>query len=1057
MGRRGTDDLEQRLEIRILGPLEATDGTAALEVGGLRQRALLARLAVAANRVVAADALIDDLWGAQPPAGAKGALQAQASRLRKALGDPGRLVARAQGYVLHLDPHELDSARFETLVTAARSAADAGDPVTAVQRWGEAQRCWRGPALAEFADYAFAQAEAARLEELRLCAVEARVQAELELGRHGELIAELEGLVADHPYRERLWGHLMVALYRCGRQAHALAAYRRLRSILGDELGITPGPELVRLEEAVLLQNPELSWGPPEVRIHEWPDLDARAPAGSSNLPVPRSSFVGRSQEVSELTRLLAKARLVTIVGPGGVGKTRLAIELAHRVGTNYRETRWVELAPLSDPSLILPAVASACGVREDVDRDLLGALMAALGSAPCLLIVDNCEHLLDSVAELVDVLLAALPQLSVLGTSREPLRIEGEKVWRAPALPFPPSADLTAAELLDFDSARLFVYRATDADHRFKLNDDNAPAVADICRRLDGIPLALELAAARTPAMSPAQIASRLDDRFSLLRTGSRGAAARQRTLLATIEWSYELCSATEKALFGRLSVFAGGFTPEAAEAICSDESGRRDNVLDLITSLTDRSLVGVRHGGTEVRYELFETLRAFASQRLEEGNEAATRDRHFRFYATLAARAKAAIGRTHEVSIGSAQKQWIDLLDLEHDNLRAALAYGLLSPAGLRLAADLGPFWEVRGHFSEGVRWITSALDAGRGSDVLTRLNAQQSLAMLLRARGELERAEELLEGCRKAASDIDDRQSLAVAIRGLAWLAGARADLYRCRQLNEEALVLGRERKDDYELASCLGTLGWVAGHQCDFQRASALHQECLEIRRRIGDDYGIAWSLGAMGRVVLAQGHFEEALGLVDESFALSRKLGDRGGLLIVLAHKGELLRAMGRPDLARPLLEESLAIGHDRGVGLGRLRALVYLLATLETLDDQEQLKRRLEEALPLMVAMANRLAVADVLEVMANSVLKRGDALAASRLMATARAARESMGAPVPPYRRPDHSRVLADLAERLGIEPADALSQDVSDVIAALEVHDVSSVIAAVEADLRV
>ena len=641
------------MEIRILGPLEVTDGTRVLEVGGLRQRALLARLAVAANRVVAVDSLVDELWGPEPPAGARQALQAQVSRLRKVLGDADRLVARAPGYVLRLGPDELDTARFEALLAQARAAAAEGDRGTAARRWADAEGLWRGPALAEFADAAFAQAEAARLGELRLGATEARIEAELELGRHHQVVAELEGLVGNHPYRERLWAQLILAFYRAGRQADALAAYQRLRHVLGHELGIAPSPELARLEEAVLLQKPELEWVQPlggpvdqKLDVRDQPTTKTR-----SNLPVPRSSFVGRAQEFTELTTLLQQGRLVTIVGPGGAGKTRLAIELAHRVSPDYGDIRLVELAPLADPSLVLATVAGECGVREELGREPLEALVAVLESDRTLLVLDNCEHLLDSAAHLVDALLGAVPRLSVLATSREPLRVEGERVWRTPALPVPSSVDLRAADLLEFDAARLFVYRATDADHRFKLTDDNARTVAEICRRLDGIPLAIELAAARVPALTPAQIASRLDHRFALLRTGARTAPARQRTLLATLEWSHDLCLHGERTLYRRLAVFAGGFTLEAAEAICSGETIGQSDVLDLLATLTDRSLVVVHKGREEARFDLLETLRAFALEKLEAAAEgAAVRDRHLGFYGKLAARADAAIGRTHD-----------------------------------------------------------------------------------------------------------------------------------------------------------------------------------------------------------------------------------------------------------------------------------------------------------------------------------------------------------------------------------------------------------------------
>lgn len=1046
----------RRLEIRILGPLEVTDGTSVLELAGFRQRALLARLAVAANRVVAVDSLIDELWGSQPPPGARQALQAQASRLRKVLGDPDRLVARAPGYILRLSPDELDAARFEALLAQAHAAATEGDRLTATRRWAEADGLWRGPALADFADAAFAQAEAARLGELRLGAIEARIDAELELGRHHQVVGELEGLVGGHPYRERLWAQLILALYRAGRQADALAAYQRLRQVLVYELGIDPSPGLARLEEAVLLQAPELDWVPPPdpVDVRDGPTTELR-----SNLPAPRSSFVGRAQEFTELTNLLRRGALVTVAGPGGAGKTRLAIELAHRVSSDYRQVWFVELAPLADSSLILATVAGACGVREELGREPLEALVAALGSGRSLLLLDNCEHLLDGAAQLVDALLRAVPRLSVLTTSREPLRVEGEQVWRMPPLAVPSSVDLSAANLLEFDSARLFVYRATDADHRFKLTDASARSVAEICRQLDGIPLAIELAAARVPALTPTQIAARLDDRFALLRTGPRTAPARQRTLLATLEWSHDLCSAVEQALYRRLSVFASGFTLEAAEAVCSDGSMARSDVLDLLAKLTDRSLVVIQEGGMEARYDLLETLRAFALQRLEAAGEGlATRDRHLHFYGTIAAQANAAIARTHDVvaSVGD-QKVWLDVLELEHDNVRAALAHGISSRAGLRLAVDLGRFWELRAHLTEGVTWLTRVLDGDSHGEVPSRLRAEQALAGLLLRRGDFMRAEQLFEAVLKAAADRRDDHLAATSIRGLAWLAGFRADLHRARELNEQGLRRWRALEDEYEAASCLGALGWVAGHQCDFQRAWSLQQECLAVRRHIGDDYGVAWSLGALGRLAMAQGEFEKADRLLAESSTMCQDLGDPGDLLTTLAHRGELTRARGHPERARPLLEQGLAIAREVGAAHGRLWTLVHLLATVRQLGDAEECHRILNEVVPLIVMSDNRLAVAEVLEVMAEDALERDDSLRASRLTATAQAARDAIGAPVPPYKLAEHHQRLVQLGEQLAVQTDSGTDEARRQLVAtALYRGDIGAVIAAVEADLR-
>ena len=394
-----------------------------------------------------------------------------------------------------------------------------------------------------------------------------------------------------------------------------------------------------------------------------------------------------------------------------------------------------------------------------------------------------------------------------------------------------------------------------------------------------------------------------------------------------------------------------------------------------------------------------------------------------------------------------------WLDVVQLEHDNLRAALTHGISSPGGLRLAADLGRFWELRGHLAEGVTWLTRALDSNSQTDEPSRLRAEQALAVLLMRRGEYMRAEESFEAVLKAASDRPADHIGATSIRGLAWLAGFRADLYRARELNEQALSRWQALRNDYEVANCLGALGWVAGHQCDFPRAWALHEECLAIRRQISDEYGIAWSLGALGRLAMAQGEFDEADRWLAESLSMCQNLGDRGDLVVALTHRGELERARGHPERARPLLEESLAIAREVGSPHGRLWTLVHLLATVRQLHDAEKCNLILDEVLPLIVAVGNRLAVAEVCEVAVEDALERGDAPRARRLAAAARAARDAIGAPVPPYKLAEHEHLVYQVTA----QPGTAIDEANRKLVAtALHTGEISALIAAVEGDLR-
>ncbi|MDQ3641482.1 MAG: winged helix-turn-helix domain-containing protein, partial [Actinomycetota bacterium] len=524
-----------------------------VELRTAKVRAVLAMLALHPGQVLSAERLAEGLWGGNPPPSAANTLQGYISQLRKVLGRDA-IVTRAPGYLLALPADAVDVGRFERLVTQGRAALDAGRAIDAAALLKSALALWRGPALDEFTYEPFAQAEAARLEELRLVAIEELVEARLALGRQTELVAELRALIDQHPLRERLWRQLMQALYRCGRQAEALRAFSELRGHLGAELGIDPSPELQRLEEAMLLQKPELEWHNTGGAVA----TVAGTAASTHTLLVPRSSFVGRDEEIRELEKLTTTAAIVTVVGPGGSGKSRLVLEVARRLGSNHTGGTWlVELASVSEPALVPQEVAAAVGVREVPGRPLMESLADAL-DRHTLLVLDNCEHLVEAAAALVDTLARAAPTLTVLATSREPLRVDGEVLWRIPTLAVPETDSMPADGMLDYDAVLLFVERAS-AQGNYTWGPANAAAVARVCRRLDGLPLAIELAAARTRALSPAVIAERLDNRFELLTAGFRTALPRHQTLRATVDWSYELLTPPERVVFRRLSVFAG------------------------------------------------------------------------------------------------------------------------------------------------------------------------------------------------------------------------------------------------------------------------------------------------------------------------------------------------------------------------------------------------------------------------------------------------------------------------------------------------------------------
>ncbi|MER5646556.1 BTAD domain-containing putative transcriptional regulator [Streptosporangium sp. NPDC002524] len=692
----------------ILGPTRIRlDGGRVVVVGGQGMRALLVMLLLDAGRVVITERLIGGLYGDDPPASAANALQSQVSRLRRALGVQEMVEFHPAGYRLAADPGTVDAHRFERLAAEGRRAVASGEHGRAVELLGEALSLWRGPALADVAEAPFAQAPSARLERLRLDCVEDRVQAELELGRHRELVAELQELTAAHPFRERLYGQLMRALYGSGRQAEALEVYEGARRILGEEFGVDPSAELAAVHLAVLRADPALTGALTGASTGVAADGAGPGPV-RSGLWAPLTSFVGRESEMSRLRALLGEARLVTLVGPGGAGKTRLAGEVAAR---ERGDVCFVELAPVLGEGEAAQAVLGALGAR---DAGLLPArgrpvpapldrLVAVLADRPVLLVLDNCEHLVAEVAELADRLLAVCPGLRVLVTSREALGITGEVLHPVAPLPVPRTGT-AAGEALTYPAVRLFADRAAAVRPGFRVDDANVEQVLGICHALDGLPLALELAAARLRSLPVAEVASRLDDRFRLLSRGSRTALPRHQTLRAVVAWSWDLLDDDERSLAGRLTVFVGGATLEAAGRVCGL---REDEAVDLLSSLAEKSLVE-RVGE---RYRMLETIRAYCAERLAEtGETEARREAHAAYYADLAATAD-----SHLRDAG--QLEWLRRLDEERDDLHAALRWAVDTgriARGLRLLAGLAMYWWLRGRRSEGAALAADLLAA-------------------------------------------------------------------------------------------------------------------------------------------------------------------------------------------------------------------------------------------------------------------------------------------------------------------------------------------------------
>ncbi|CAL9338815.1 hypothetical protein SUDANB121_00235 [Nocardiopsis dassonvillei] len=826
------------MRVGVLGPLEVRTGDGGpVAVADTKVRALLVLLALARGGVVPADRLVAALWGDQPPARPAAVLQARVSQLRGALerAEPGgRALVRHRppGYLLH--GADLDADRFEELLDRARGAAPRGR----ADLLSRALDLWRGPAAAGFADLDGAREDAALLEERRLTALEDLAGARLELGDHAGLADALAGPAREHPYRERLHAALVRALYAAGRQGEALTRYEELRARLADDLGVDPGPELAALHRAVLVQDPALL-----PRRAPAPDRLPAPPAG--NLPAAASDLVGRETEVAAVHGLLERYRLVTVTGPGGVGKTSLALAAARRTAADPAVP--VDLAALDrDPGA---ALATALGVR-DGDGDLGGRIAALLRGRPALLLLDNCEHLVEEVAELVSGLLAALPDLRILATSQSPLAVAGEYLY--PLAPLEPPADDTPAAVEASPAARLFLARAEAAGARPGTDPDTVAAVAAICRRLDGIPLALELAATRMRHLRAPELAARLDDRFTLLGGGRRDAPARQRTLRATIDWSWEPLTGPERALLSRLAVFADGCDPAAAEAVGGGTP-------DLVGALVDRSLVVASTRPEGTRYRLLESVAAYALEHLAAaGRENRARARHAAYFADLAGEADARLR-------GPDQAGALALLDREDANLRAASSYAVRAgdaPTALRLAADLAWYRFLRGRTAQARTALDTALavPAGAGEPEEPRARAAVLRAALARhATGDERRR----DGADALLARIADP---AVRAR-LAWFTGftrrGLGDPGAAGERTAAVLAAAEEAGDPWTAALARVDLALAAFGRGDLAAALAEGRGAETALRDLGDPWGLLQASDALAQVAEALGDVDEA--------------------------------------------------------------------------------------------------------------------------------------------------------------------------------------------------
>src|SRR3954454_6653698 len=942
------------MEIRVLGPVEVVIDGPARSLPGAGERELLALLALSTGRVVAVPALVDGLWAEALPANPGNALQVRVSKLRRALalaGAPGELVVtRPPGYLLHLDRGGVDALRFADQVAAARASADA-DPVTAAGLYREALVAWRGPALAEFADAAWAATEAAWLAELHLAAREELVDLELAARRDTEVIGELEQLTTVHPLRERLHGRLMLALYRAGRQADALAAFQRARTVLAAELGLEPGAELRGLQEAILQQRPELA-APARAATEPAPAASATpapvpAPVPARpRLPTRLTSFLGRGADLQRVGELLRTARLVTVTGPGGVGKTSLALEAARAAAEHFGDgAAFVRLAGVTDPAQVCSTVLAALEIGDVPPRTAEDQLLGHLEDRSVLLVLDNCEHLRDACALLAERLLETCPDVRLLATSREPLAARGEVQYAIDPLPVPPE-DADAAGLTGSAAAELFLDRARAARSDLDLRETDAAAVADICRHLDGMPLALELAAARVAPLPVGELAARMGDRFTLLTTGPRTAEARQRTLRATVDWSYQLLTDPERVLLRRLSVFRSSWSLDAMQAVAADAPLDSPGAVDLLGRLVDRSLVVLDRTGADPaagpRYHLLETIRQYAAERLAEAGEGdAIARAHAGYLTALAEQAETELR-------GDGQARWLPRLAAERDDIDAALAWCTAHAdtepdAGLRLVGSLGWYWYFATH-PDGGRRVAAMLAAAPGGSPAARARALQALAVAGRTgaciahphpdcAAAAAQSRELFAGLgeafRAALSDtllaveaigggdvaeafvVLERADRQFELDGDAWCAAlsdfVRLELHAGTGNLDEAAAVGhrallafRALGDQWGVSAIQFHLGMALHRAGRLAEALAMYEGALASVRDVGPANTVQYALAGAGHVALLLGDVDRAAMLFAESHAVARQLGARGN---PRAAVGEGLLARDRSDLA----------------------------------------------------------------------------------------------------------------------------------------------------------
>ena len=861
----------------MLGPLEIrTDDGGLADVPGARLRGLLTALALRPDRVVPKASLVDWIWGEDPPADAANALQRLVSRLRKALPE-GAIEGQPDGYRLRVAPDAVDAARFERLVSAGQARTE--DASLRARLLREALELWRGAAMQDVGllDSAAFDAAVIRLEELRLTAAEERADAEITLGRGAELVTELSDLVAAHPVRERLVAALMRALVAAGRDSEALLVYQRAREALADALGVDPSPELAALHVALLRG-----------------ELGRREETRKTNLRAELTSFVGKDADVGAVRELIAGRRLTTLIGPGGSGKTRLATETARTLLGDLPDGAWlVDLAAIGADGDIAQSTLTALGLRDALLGETPNAepthrLIAAIREREALLILDNCEHVIESAAVFAHRVLGECQRLRILATSREPLGITGEALWVVEPLALP-EEDAGSADIESSPAVQLLRDRAGEVRRDLASDTSTLATMARVCRALDGMPLAIELAAARLRTMSIDQLASRLDDRFRLLTSGSRTALPRHRTLRAMVDWSWELLTDAERMVLRRLSVFSGGASLEAAERVCAGDAVEHDQVLDLLTALTEKSLL-LNDGGNAPHYRMSGTIMEYAGQRLAAAGEAdLARHAHLAYFTELAEIADPQLRRADQLN-------WLATLEAEHDNIGAAMRGALAAgeaQSAMRLAAGAGWYWWLGGHKTEGMELLTAATQAPGEVTDEARATVYGLLVQFVSAgRGDEHQAAVWIHEAYRFSQGSQLRHPAPRVVAALERMLQAPDAVLTAWELllsDQDPWVRAIARLQLGKMRIMLGQGG---------QEADVYLETALAEFRALGERFGISFALTELADRIAVRGEFAAACEHYEQAIAVVTEVGSTEDVIRLRSQQAQLYWLLG---------------------------------------------------------------------------------------------------------------------------------------------------------------